>query len=72
MITWSHVLKHIDRLYALTLTKALDLAQSMGSAIEQSSIIKSYQHQERQLSSEIHSVEERKVSSKLCFRCKHH
>ena len=56
---------------ALTLTKALDIAQSMESAIEQSSIIKSYQNQEQQLSSEIHSVEERKskVSSKLCFRC---
>ena len=56
---------------ALTLTIALDLAQSMESAIEQSSIIKSYQNQERQLSSEIHSVEEHKskVSSKLCFRC---
>ena len=55
----------------LTLTKALDTALSMESAIQQSSIIKSYQHTENQ-SSEIHKVErqERKQDmSQNCFRC---
>ena len=57
---------------ALTLETALDVAQSMESAIENSTVIKSYQEQDRH-AGELYIVEERKAHGKIsgrnCYRC---